>query len=70
MVSDVEDIDLADKESAIFPLIYPEDSDNEEDDPPDVEPQCNHEDLSKPDAMEPILELGPPSKQHTKKHNS
>ena len=53
VVTDMEDSDLDDKDSVMLPLVYPEDSNNEES-------------LRDPPSTEPTPEPGPPSRKKTK----
>ena len=55
VVTDMEEINSDDKYSVMPPLIYPEDSGNEKDNP--------HESLSNPPFADPNLEPGPPNEK-------
>ena len=57
MVTDMEDSDLDNKDSMMPPLIYPEESDDEES-------------LSNIPSVEPTLEPGPPSEKPTEEPTS
>ena len=70
MVTDTEDRELDDEESVMLPLIYLEDSDDEEGGPPPGKPRVSREDLSEPPSAEPTSEPGPPSKKTTEEPTS
>ena len=63
MVTNMEHSNLDDKDSVILPLIYPEDSGNEEDGTPTKKLQGPHEATIKPPFMDPTSEPGPLSKK-------
>ena len=62
VVTYTEDSDSYDKDILMPKLIYPEDFNNEEDDP--------HESLNNPPSSDPNSEPGPPSKKPTKEPKS
>ena len=65
VVTDIEDINLDDEDRIISPLIYPEESDDEDYDPPPRQPLGPCKSLIHPTFTDPTPEPGPPIRKPT-----
>ena len=70
MVTGTEDSNTVEKYRVMPPLIYPHESENEEDEPPPRQPRGPHEYPSKSPSAEPTSEPGPPILKTTKEPTS